>query len=379
MEDFLQKQVFNNSIQAYLEVFITVLAALIVKRFISKYLAGLLYRLLSKAGKSFHKQSFLQLIITPLENFLFLFIIVFAFDKLTLPNFLHFNIFRNVDFKTVLESVVDGAIIITFIRLCIRLVKFITLILQDRNENDSNAHADVSTNQLIIFFQDFFKVFLIIIGGLLVLHFSFHYAISNFLTGISLVVAAVALATKESLENLIASFIIFFDKPFSTGDTVKVQGFNGVVEKIGLRSTRIRTDHKTYITVPNKQMVDTILDNVTLRTQRRVDVSLEVGLSATPAQLKAVTATITELLQQENIESSTVYLSDTGKNAHIITVLYFTTMAQSLADFYTLRQQINLDIISILTKNDVELAAANTDIVVTQKEAGNKQAEVNKS
>jgi len=372
MEDFLQKQVFSNSIQAYLEVFITVLVALIVKRFISKYLAGLLYRLFSRAGKSFHKQSFLQLIIAPLENFLFLFIIVFAFDKLTLPNFLRFNIFRTVDFKTLLESVVDGAMIITFIRLCIRLVKFIAVILQDRNESDGNPHNDASTNQLVIFFQDFFKVFLIIIGGLLVLHFSFHYAISNFLTGISLVVAAVALATKESLENLIASFIIFFDKPFSTGDTVKVQGFNGVVEKIGLRSTRIRTDHKTYITVPNKQMVDTILDNVTLRTQRRVDISLEIGLSAKPAQLKAVTAAIAELLQNDVIESSTVYVSDTGKNAHIVTVLYFTTVTQTLAEFYTLRQNIALDIIDILTENNVELAAANTDVVVTQKGTATK-------
>lgn len=368
MDNFLQKEIFNNTIQNYLEVFITVLVAFIVKRIISKYFAGLLYRLFSKVGKSFRKQSFLDLIINPLDNFLFLFIIVFAFDKLTLPGFLHFNIFRNVDFKTVLESVVNGALIIIFIRLCIRLVKFIALILQDRNENNDNASNDANTHQLIIFFQDFFKVFLIVVGGILVLHFSFHYQISNFLTGLSLVVAAVALATKESLENLIASFIIFFDKPFTTGDTVKVQGFNGVVEKIGLRSTRIRTDSKTYITVPNKQMVDTILDNITLRTERRVDISLEIGLSATSAQLKAVTEGIKEILQLDMIDSSTVYVSDTGKNAHIITVLYFTSMAQTLNDFFTLRQNVNLDILDLLKQHNVELAAASADIVVTQKE-----------
>ena len=53
--------------------------------------------------------------------------------------------------------------------------------------------------------------------------------------------AALALAAKESIENLIASFIIFFDKPFFTGDTLKVNNVSGTVEKIGLRSTRIRT------------------------------------------------------------------------------------------------------------------------------------------
>ena len=69
------------------------------------------------------------------------------------------------------------------------------------------------------------------------------------------------MSARESLENLIASFIIFFDKPFETGDTVKIKEFVGVVERIGLRSTRIRTFDKSLVAVPNKQMVDNILDN----------------------------------------------------------------------------------------------------------------------
>ena len=95
--------------------------------------------------------------------------------------------------------------------------------------------------------------------------------------------AAIALATRESLENLIASFIIFFDKPFATGDTVKVLQFTGTVEKIGLRSTRIRTESKTYITVPNKQMVDSVVDNISLRTQRKAEIKLEMEVQNSAA------------------------------------------------------------------------------------------------
>ncbi|MFX4531874.1 mechanosensitive ion channel domain-containing protein, partial [Acinetobacter baumannii] len=91
-----------------------------------------------------------------------------------------------------------------------------------------------------LFFKDFFKVLIVINGILMIIHFSLHKNIGNLLTGLSIVGAALALATRESLENLIASFIIFFDKPFSAGDLVKVHAFTGVVEKIGLRSTRIR-------------------------------------------------------------------------------------------------------------------------------------------
>ncbi|HCT22466.1 MAG TPA: mechanosensitive ion channel protein MscS, partial [Chitinophagaceae bacterium] len=93
--------------------------------------------------------------------------------------------------------------------------------------------SDQTDNQLIVFFKDFLKVLIVLNGILLILHFVFHKDIGNLLTGLSIVGAAIALATRESLENLIASFIIFFDKPFVTGDLVKVQGFTGTIEKIG--------------------------------------------------------------------------------------------------------------------------------------------------
>ncbi|MEP7319545.1 MAG: mechanosensitive ion channel domain-containing protein [Panacibacter sp.] len=201
------------------------------------------------------------------------------------------------------------------------------------------------------------------------LRFTFNYDVSKLITGLSIVGAAIALATKESLENLIASFIIFFDKPFTTGDLVKVQGFTGNVERIGLRSTRIRTDHKTYITVPNKQMVDTILDNISLRTQRRAEIKLEIGLSATLPQLKKLIPEIKNLLQQDAISSSVVFLSDTGKNAHIITVEFFSGMHQTINEFNSLREEINFKVIELLSENKIELAAASTDIVVKQTDS----------
>jgi len=364
MENFLHQQFWGNSVQAYLEVFVTITVAVLIKRFISKYFAGLFYSLFSSQGKSLYRKSFLELIINPLETFLLFFIILIAFDKLSLPPSLHFTVFRDVDFKTVLESVTNGILIIVLIRLFVRFITFVALVLEEKASNGSSD----STNQLIIFFKDFFRVFLILIGGLLLLHFSFHYRVTNLVTGLSLVGAAVALATKESLENLIASFIIFFDKPFSTGDTVKVQGFNGVVEKIGLRSTRIRTDQKSYITVPNKQMVDTILDNISLRTQRRVDANLAIGLTVKAEELAALTEDIKALLQNDVIENTVVYLSSTGLTANVITIQYFTSISQTWDDFYTFQQQINLGLIKLLEKRNIQPAASLPSVVVMQKE-----------
>ena len=57
MKEFLQLQFFGNTLQTYIEVFAAILVALIIKRIISKYLAGLLFRLFTKAGRTFHKQA----------------------------------------------------------------------------------------------------------------------------------------------------------------------------------------------------------------------------------------------------------------------------------------------------------------------------------
>ncbi len=164
---------------------------------------------------------------------------------------------------------------LSFIWLLLRIIDFIATIL----EKKANLTADQTDNQLIVFFRDFFKVIIAIIGLMMVLNYAFGLNVGSMITGLSIVGAGIALALRESLENLIASFIIFFDKPFTTGDLVKVNNITGTVEKIGLRSTRIRSDQKTYVSVPNKQMVDSVLDNLSLRTQRKGELKLEIGLT----------------------------------------------------------------------------------------------------
>jgi MscS family membrane protein len=363
MEHFLHQKFLDNTIASYGYVFGILLVVWLVKRLISKYLAKLLYNMVGKAAKSVARQSFLDLVVQPLDVFLVILIAIIAFDKLTFPGVLDFRIYH-VTFRQIIDSIAAATLIIVFIWLCIRVIEFIAMILQEK----ANQTPDQTDNQLIVFFKDFFKVVLVIIGILLMLKFSFNRNIGNLLTGLSIVGAAVALATRESLENLIASFIIFFDKPFITGDQVKVNGFTGIVEKIGLRSTRIRTTDKTFITVPNKQMVDTIIDNISLRTQRKVETRLEIGLSATAAQLKELSPAVRKLLENYPvIEHYQVYLMDTGKNAHILAIDYFTSMEQSLEEFNALRETVNLAVIELLEKQQLELAAASTDIVVMNK------------
>src|SRR5690349_8022306 len=132
MKEFLQFRFLDNTIQTYLEVFSAIFIALIIKRIISKYLATLLFGLFIRAGRTFHKQAFLELIVSPLETFIFLLIIVIALDKLHLPSFLNFNIYR-ISIRAILDGIADTLMIIAFIRLCLRFIKYFAFILSEKN------------------------------------------------------------------------------------------------------------------------------------------------------------------------------------------------------------------------------------------------------
>lgn len=353
----------DNTIGSYLIVAAVIVFVVLFKKYLSRYVAGLLFRLIKKLVKGVDKETFINLVVAPLRTFLLILITIITLEKLNFPTTpirigsLSFNPDFRI-YKITLHQLIDTLsvviLIFSFIWLLIRIIDFVALILEWK----ANLTSDQSDNQLIVFFKDFFKVIIVINGFLLILKFGLHLDIGNLITGLSIAGAAIALSTRESLENLIASFIIFFDKPFTTGDLVKVQNITGTVEKIGLRSTRIRTDQKTFVTVPNKQMVDSILDNLSLRSQRRAFVQLELNAATPPDKVQELIKNIENLLQQHksDIDQYTVLLSDINKNAFHIQVEFFTP-AGTIAAFNAIRQKVNIEIIQALNALDIRLAS----------------------
>ncbi|MBO9563755.1 MAG: mechanosensitive ion channel [Niastella sp.] len=353
MDRFLDGVFLDNTIRSYLLVGGSILLALLFKRYLSRYIAGLIYRIIHRLASGVDKKSFVNLVVSPLETFLLLLVCIVSLDKLTFPKLFDIGLY-----KIRLHGMIDGVaiivLILTFIWLLLRIIDFVAMILQHK----ADLTPDQTDNQLVVFFKDFFKALLVIIGVLMVLKLAFHYPITNLITALSIGGAAIALATRESLENLIASFIIFFDKPFMVGDLVKVQSITGTVEKIGLRSTRIRTDQKTYVTMPNKQMVDSIMDNLSLRTQRRAFVQLELSNDTPHDAIDQFIMRIQHLLQGRSpvVENYTVFLSDIVKDTYLINVEFFTATIP-VADFNALRQDTNLAIIALMREMKIKLAS----------------------
>lgn len=361
MQELLKLVILDNAVSSYLWVAGIITAMLILKKYLSRYVAGLIFRMVSKWTAHIDRRSFLDLLVAPLQSFLMVLVAVVALSRLNFPKGSYewigvsitpdFVIYKT-SFHQVLESLGVILVIITFIRLLLRSIDFGALVL----ERKANLTPDQSDDQLILFFKDFFKVLIAINGLLLILKFGLGLNIGNLVTGLSIVGAAIALATRESLENLIASFIIFFDKPFTTGDLVKVHQITGTVERIGLRSTRIRTEQKTYVTVPNKQMVDSIMDNLSLRSHRRVLLNLEFHSQTPPDAIRNWIRAAKELLAQKPlVETPAVHLTDIQNNACRVTVEFFTP-AIPVAAFSDLREEAYLELLTLVEQYKLVLA-----------------------
>ncbi len=362
MNDFLEQVWMDNTVKNYFIVAGVILFVILLKRFISRYLAGLLYRLVHKIWKEVDKKSFTNLLIQPLGFFLLILVSIIALHKLNFPARLNIEVY-DYSVKVILHAIGTIILIVSFIWLLLRIIDFVAMILEIK----ANLTPDQSDNQLVVFFRDFFKVIISIVGVIMVLNYVFDVNVGSLITGLSIIGAAIALALRESLENLIASFIIFFDKPFTTGDLVKVQNVTGTVEKIGLRSTRIRSDNKTFVSVPNKQMVDSILDNLSLRTQRRGDLKLEISLQTPSGKIESVVAGIKKIMDRPEIEEENILFNEITSSAFIIQSDYYTAPL-TIKEFNAIKQEINLQALKLIEALGVEIAGASTDVRVTSKE-----------
>jgi MscS family membrane protein len=288
---------------------------------------------------------------------------------LNCPEVMKFNI-NGYAFHEILIMISKSIVIVYFIIFVRSFINFISFVL-DIKAKQSNEKSD---DQLVVFFRDFAKAVVSIFGVLMVLKFGFKVDVGAVLTGLSIIGAALALAAKESIENLIASFIIFFDKPFYIGDFVKVNNqtnTTGTIEEIGLRSTRIRTVEHTLITVPNKQMVDSVVDNWSMRNARRTEIKIELSHSN---DLKSINEFI-QLLEthlkskSEIVSKSTVYITDYIKSGTILTVEYFTSDLQ-IEHFSALKQDMIIYIKQTIDTIGLKIANAGGDINIFNTDGG---------
>lgn len=124
------------------------------------------------------------------------------------------------------------------------------------------------------------------------------YDATSLLAGLGLGGLAFALAAKPTLSNWFGSVMIFTDRPFTMGDRIEVDSGSGVVEEVGLRSTRIRTREDSLISIPNADIASKPIENLSARRRRRITTTLGLVYATSADQLRDVLQRIRGMLEE---------------------------------------------------------------------------------
>ncbi len=351
---------FDNSLGAYLTFVGILLFGLLFKQLISRYLGGVLFRLLGKSAHEIGRSAFDDRLKKPLNNLILLGALFLASQQLQFPAAWALASEDDFGLRQLLNKGFSLIYAYFIFLLLLRFVDFVGEIMERRAAKTSNKMDD----QIVPFAIEIVKVLLIILGSLTVMSSVFNVNIAALATGLGIGGIAIAMASKESLENLLGSFTIFLDKPFTYGDIVTVNGYTGTVEKVGFRSTRIRTFDKSIVTVPNKNMVNAELDNLGLRPIRRV--KFNIGLTyGTPVEniKKIVTEMETMINNHPNTtqDGARVRFQEFGASSLDLLVLYYVNSPdwELLIDT---RQAINFSIIEIVQAQGSDFAFPTTSV-----------------
>lgn len=358
--NFLKQVFLDNTIAAYLGIIVTLLFVLLFKRVISRYIAGFICKIVQRQWPEIKKEQFVALIILPLNGFIVITATVAILSTLNFPEILNVAIFKTT-LHVICQKIGVALFIFAIVRLLSRILKFISLVIRTHHvEKEERAQF-----QLILFFKDFIRALIYIIGFIFFLKFVFEVDIKALLGGLGIAGAALALAGRESIENIIASFIIFLDKPFYTGDLVNVNSYTGTVEKIGLRSTRIRTLDKTLITVPNKQMVDRVLDNYSFRTLRRALILLDIDTSNNSETIRKLLTGFKQIITShgEIFTEHSVYVSELKREGLTIKIELFTNPIPIL-EFNKVREEVLLEVSDYMHEQNIKFSTSETSIIV---------------
>jgi MscS family membrane protein len=221
------------------------------------------------------------------------------------------------------------------------------------------AGSDRAERLLVPMARKFVRAMIVLIALLVAGTMLFNADIRGILASLGIGGLVVALAAKDSVENVFGSLTILFDMPFAIGDWVRIDKTEGIVEEINLRSTRIRTFEDTVITLPNANLIRASVENVSGRRSRRQQLTIRVSYDTPVAALDAFCQDLRKWLDaQPKVvrEKSIVDISELNEpSLGVLVQCHFEAKTQ--AEELDLRHKLAVEILRLRDKHHVLFAA----------------------
>ena len=188
------------------------------------------------------------------------------------------------------------------------------------------------------------------------------------IAGASIGGLAVALASQDTVKNLIGTIMIFLDKPFHIGDWIEAGEVVGSVEEVGFRSSRIRAVDTSIYQIPNSKLSELVINNKGLRLYRRYNTKLGVRYDTPPELIEAFVKGVRELIiahPETRTESYNVEFTGFGDSALLIMVnVYFKSLEWGVEQ--SSKHRFHIAIVKLASDLGVEFAFPSSTIMIEQ-------------
>ncbi len=352
MEDsgLLQMEIMGNPAKQYLYCLGILLLGILFKRFGATFLSKQSFRIFKQFSHNQFSEVFVDLLRKPIEQLLLLLILYLAFNRLSFPNNWELVPDTQYGLRWFIDAVYGIALFVVVCKILLKATDFFSYVLQNREESPVSK-------ELSNFLKELIKVVIVVLCVFAGLRFVFDVNITALVASLGIGGLAVALAAQDTLANLLGSFVIYLDKPFKVGDLIEADGISGRIEHVGFRTTRIRTLEKSLLTVPNKKLIDTALNNITLSESRRVRFNLGLTYNSKPQQITGIIDDIKQVIAEhpDTSEDFVVRFSDFDTSSLNILVVYFV-QSNEYDIMIKAKEEINLQIMNIVEQRGCEFA-----------------------
>ncbi len=196
------------------------------------------------------------------------------------------------------------------------------------------------------------------LGGMITAMRAIGFDVSAIVAGLGVGGLAVALASQKTVENLFGGISVVLDQPVRVGETGKYGAIAGVVEDIGLRSTRIRTPDRSIVTIPNAEFSQIQIENLTSRDRIRYTMILGIRYDTSMSQLRMLLHRLRELLATHPMvlaDARRVTFLNIGASALEIEILAYIN-TPDYERYLEIREELNFSILEIVAECGTECA-----------------------
>ncbi|PLX26191.1 mechanosensitive ion channel protein MscS [Candidatus Parcubacteria bacterium] len=202
--------------------------------------------------------------------------------------------------------------------------------------------------------------------GLLMILSNLGVNISSLVASLGIGGIAIALAVQNVLGDVFSSFSIYLDKPFEVGDFITIGTDSGTVEKIGLKTTRIKTMRGEELVVPNKELTSTRVQNFKKLDKRRDVIEIGVTYDTSYDKLEKIPTMVEEVISSvAGVDFDRCHFSKYADSSLNFEIVYFVGTS-AYAEFMDAKQQINLNLFKRFAEEKIEFAYPTQTLFVNK-------------